>query len=711
MPIENRAPKRRSHGGRLRLWPLAIAMLSLSVHAADGWVETDTKTALQPVDTLSAGAPHSPRFTALVTPLQPDQPLHLVIGLKLRNQAQLDGFLRDLNRVGSPVYGKLLTPAQFKAAYGPTDAQVQAVVAHLQQAGFRQIKVAPNNLLISADANAASVSTAFRTQLKQFVAADGQRRYANDTPAQVPPALAGIVGAVLGLDNLHGPRAASARPTSATYSPQAPQDISDDPASFATIYDVGNTPTGAQTPIALICQESQANLISYLNQYTDGKHWPRVDVSLVRMTEGMGRGAVDLYTPAPCDPVTIAGVAGGMSKLTVYVAAVETGSYLTEASLTAMYNRAVTDDTAKIIESNYGQDETLAHDNGAQAANDAIFQQAVAQGQVFIVPSGDFGVYEAYAGNIYQQDLSKYSVAEPASSPYVVAVGATVLTANSDLTWASERVMSYTADYWQGDAYGSGGGISQFENAPSWQTSALGSAITHRVLPDLAFAGWYANGNGGPSGFGYSEVSSAIFAGIWARIESANSNSLGLPTERMYQHFSKDPSPTHDIVGGYNGVYVGGNPSFTGYRCTLAWDYCTGWGSLDIAKFSTYVTQNWNTPDGNLYASYFVWPIPDLGSVAGPITVNDRSGNASATLTVTAKITHPHRGDLRITLVAPNGTRTVLKQPDPNDGGANVDQSWTVNGSAVPAGGTWQLWIDDAIKGNTGALDQWSLTF
>lgn len=719
MTLKSHVSNKKSWRTNLALLPLALltALASMSAYATDGWVETQTKAVLVPPSNVSAGkiatasqawtinTADTPPVNALVTPLESAKQLHVVISLKLRNEAQLDTFLHDLNQSGSPVYGKFLTPQQFKAAYAPTDGQLQAVIAHLQQAGFTHIQPAPNNLLISADGNATNIAAAFRTQIRQFTTSEGRQQFANDAPVQVPQALGDTVGAVLGLQSVHGPRASFTSASPATKGNALAVSITD-PAQYTKVYNAGNTPSGVNTSVAIICQGNgdMSGVVDALNAYTDQEHLPRVPTTLVPITDGVGQGTVYPFTGKGCYPEIIVGVAGGLAKLTAYIGAVQVGSYLTEATLTAMYNQAVTDDVAKIIHSPYDQDETWAHNSGAQAADDAIFKQAVAQGQTFVVPSGDFGVYEAYAGNTYKKDLSKYSVSEPASSPYVVAVGSTNVTLNPDFTWASERVFSASYDYWQGDAYGSGGGVSLFEQAPIWQRDALGSAVTMRVVPDLAFdEGGYDLGGG--------IIASGIFAGIWARIQSANNNRLGLPTERMYQHFSKDPAPTHDIVGGYNGVYTGGNPSFTGYRCTLAWDYCTGWGSLDIAKFNDYVTRYWDTPRGNVYASYFVWPIPDLGSVAGPITIRDRSGHCPPTLRVAAKITHPHRGDLRITLVAPNGVRTILKQPDPNDSGANIDQIWTVDASTFPANGKWQLWVDDSFKGNTGTLDQWSLGF
>ena len=76
----------------------------------------------------------------------------------------------------------------------------------------------------------------------------------------------------------------------------------------------------------------------------------------------------------------------------------------------------------------------------------------------------------------------------------------------------------------------------------------------------------------------------AVFAGLFARIESAHGNALGLPTPQMYANFARDRSPLHDFSVAPDGDYYN-------YRCpTPGWTACYGWGSLDIGRFNDYVT-------------------------------------------------------------------------------------------------------------------------
>ncbi len=74
--------------------------------------------------------------------------------------------------------------------------------------------------------------------------------------------------------------------------------------------------------------------------------------------------------------------------------------------------------------------------------------------------------------------------------------------------------------------------------------------------------------------------------------------------------------------------------------------------------------------------------------------------------TVTVTITHPYRGDLAITLIAPNGTQSRLAEvhADPGDNYSN----WTftsVRHWGESAAGTWQVKIADGAAGNTGTLN------
>ena len=102
--------------------------------------------------------------------------------------------------------------------------------------------------------------------------------------------------------------------------------------------------------------------------------------------------------------------------------------------------------------------------------------------------------------------------------------------------------------------------------------------------------------------------------------------------------------------------------------------------------------------------------IGDNSTIESPITVSGISGNAPATLKASVTINHTYQGDLKVDLVAPNGT--VFNLWNRSGGGTdNIAQTFTVNASAVAANGVWKLRVNDNGPGDTGTLDRWGLQF
>lgn len=719
-------------------WPCLLALaIAGPTHAGEAWVDTHTQGV-----SLSTEAARFALWPSAVRPLDANEPLHITVALQWRQQGQLQTFLRDVKRRDSPVFRKYLSPLEFKARHAPTDEQVRAVVGYLRQHGFDHIEVSANNLLVSAQGRAANVEAAFHTRMLQLDQ-DGQRAYANDTSAQVPASLGGIVGSVLGLQEL--PRAPGAAhafvPKRATPQalpgPEGPYH----PTDLPSIYNVADTPTASATTVGIITGGNATQILTDLSAYTTQAGLPAVATQVVSVPDKGGPvypysgyapdGQVDSFTfQTDVASQVIAAASGGVGNMVFYSAGA--GNGVAEATVVATYNQAVVDNTAKVIESVFHQDELRAYQSGAQAADDAIFQQAAAQGQTFVVPSGDNGVYEHEYGNYWAVPFVTYSVAEPATSPYVVAVGGTHLINTGGTTWSAEKVWdNFVFEQVARDPLAaSGGGVSLFENAPPWQVATLGSQVTRRQVPDVAFlaGGQFLASNGVNTGGMYvvygkyndltesTIVSSAIFAAIWARIESAHRNSLGLPTQEMYENFASTMpgSPLHDVAGGYNGLTNNANYGGLGYHCDTGWDHCSGWGSLDVAKFNAYVTQYWNA-DPAYYVNADMHALSTSGCycTSDSIAIHNRSANAAVLpVTVGAHVTYPKRGDLRVTLVMSDGTQKVLKQPDPNDAAANLDVTWPVTIPVNAVDGTWKLVVDNvAHNGTAGTLTSWDMTF
>ncbi|MEV7612639.1 S8 family serine peptidase [Streptomyces sp. NPDC089799] len=137
---------------------------------------------------------------------------------------------------------------------------------------------------------------------------------------------------------------------------------------------------------------------------------------------------------------------------------------------------------------------------------------------------------------------------------------------------------------------------------------------------------------------------------------------------------------------------------------------CTGGcgaGLADAAKTVAAVTG----PVTPAYENTTDVAIPDNGgAVTSSITVSGRTGNAPAALKVNVDVKHSYRGDLVIDLVGPGGAVKRLKSSS-SDSADNVITTYTVDASAWPANGTWQLRVQDVAAADTGYIDSWSLGF
>ncbi|MFE7902591.1 M4 family metallopeptidase [Streptomyces sp. NPDC057424] len=104
--------------------------------------------------------------------------------------------------------------------------------------------------------------------------------------------------------------------------------------------------------------------------------------------------------------------------------------------------------------------------------------------------------------------------------------------------------------------------------------------------------------------------------------------------------------------------------------------------------------------------------IPDRGAaVTSSVTVSGRTGNAPSNLQVAVDIVHTYIGDLKVELVAPDGTAYTLKGYGTGGSADNIDTTYTVNASSEVANGVWKLRVQDNAAIDTGYINSWKLTF
>ena len=102
--------------------------------------------------------------------------------------------------------------------------------------------------------------------------------------------------------------------------------------------------------------------------------------------------------------------------------------------------------------------------------------------------------------------------------------------------------------------------------------------------------------------------------------------------------------------------------------------------------------------------------IADNVTVTSAIVVSGRAGKAPNPTPVEVNIVHTYTGDLKVDLIAPDGSVYVLHN---RSGGStdNIARTYSVNLSTETINGTWKLRVNDNAGGDIGHIDAWSLTF
>ena len=117
-----------------------------------------------------------------------------------------------------------------------------------------------------------------------------------------------------------------------------------------------------------------------------------------------------------------------------------------------------------------------------------------------------------------------------------------------------------------------------------------------------------------------------------------------------------------------------------------------------------------NAAGTQTYTNRTNYPIADNSTVNSAIRVAGRTGNASVNTPVAVNIVHTYIGDLKVSLIAPDGSTYVLHNRTGNSAD-NINQTYSVNLSTEALNGNWRLRVNDNSNADTGYIDSWSITF
>jgi serine protease len=160
--------------------------------------------------------------------------------------------------------------------------------------------------------------------------------------------------------------------------------------------------------------------------------------------------------------------------------------------------------------------------------------------------------------------------------------------------------------------------------------------------------------------------------------------------------------------------YLAGNAESCSFAAPQAGTYhvmLRGYSAFSgVSLTGSYTAGGGGGGSPQTYTNGTDYAINNNATVESPVTVSGRSGNAPASTPVAVNIVHTYRGDLKVDLVAPDGSVYVLHN---RSGGSadNINSTYNVNLSSEALNGTWKLRVNDNATGDTGYINSWSVTF
>jgi subtilase family serine protease len=420
-------------------------------------------------------APVLPLGARALGPGPASQRLNFDVVLRPRGGRRLRAFAAAVSTPGSAAHRHFLSTAQFAARFGQPPAVVGGVAAALRSVGLVPGPISANHLVIPVSTTVGRARVILHTGFERYRLPSGRLALANRSAPQLPLTVARLTQAVLGLNSLVTVApAATPRPRARRQSyPAGPAVLGPQPCQaaaraarrnrawtynqLARAYSVTGSAAqgreGAGVTIALF--ELQPWWASDISKF-QACYGTSVPVSKVNVDGGAGHGPGS-PPEAVLDIETVIALAPRASLL-VY----DAPGLPSARSTFDEYTKIVDDDQAQVLSSSYGLCEAAVKgaEPGLIASENTVFEQAAAEGISVFVASGDNG---SEACERIVRSKKELAVQDPASQPFVTAVGGTDLTALGPPP--AERVWN---DARSGDGAG-GGGISSIWRMPSWQ--------------------------------------------------------------------------------------------------------------------------------------------------------------------------------------------------------------------------------------------------
>jgi len=464
--------------------------------------------------------------------------------LPLTHTDSLEQLLRAQTDSTSSSYHRWLTPAQFKAQFGPNRTDVARVTAALLAEGFTITK--ENTQSLEVEGPVSAVQRMFSTHLMQVRTDQGHMKFAAAERHLTLPETLASAGAVIPQFTTHLAAHVHSRRLSlgrSALSPEFrlssnssffyPNDLNEayQLPSFETEVDPLHSRRAAQiagvgSHIGIVISSvispadlqktfnSTVNLgpgVSLIQAYSANSNLP-VPTVTVRAVDG-GSGpfdpGADAAGEASLDTQMSLGTAPGAQETLYNI------PDLSDASVADGYAAIDEDNAVDVVSSSFGECELdfIAATNGGvdftgiPKMYHALFQQGNAQGITFVASSGDNGgvpcLSIAFQNNPSNGTNFVEGVENPASDPNVTGVGGTNLQTAAtpgvdDATYVSENANfdpRVPAEFQIGpktivsvgnNTWGSGGGDSILFTKPLYQYLTDTGNNQHRTVPDVS---------------------------------------------------------------------------------------------------------------------------------------------------------------------------------------------------------------------------------
>ena len=542
---------------------------------------------------LAGSVPSWAKASSLKGAASASDPVTFRVYLAWRDPDGAAALARAVSDPRSASYGKVLTPAQFRQRFAPSEADVKAVKSWLTDQGFDVVYTPANNHYVAAEGTVAQVESAFAVKLGEYGVA-GKTLRAPSSELSVPSSLSAVTAVVgidqsaqlvhtdrVGTDAAPSPGFRNAPPCSTYWAEKIATDQPDYQGAKQPYVPCGATPAqlrgaygvassgydGAGQTVAVIDAYASPTIAADVDEYSSRHGLPTLKPG--QFSQVVAPGTYNHKESPAQDPQ------GWYGEETLDIEAVHTmapgarivyvGAPNNYQDLDAALNHVVDRRLAQIVTNSYGFSSEFLPPGYIKPYNDTFIQAAI-EGIGLYFSSGDGGDEVANVGIA--------SVDWPASSPWVTAVGGTslgVTQANGyvgETGWGTLRA-PLAGDTWGTPVfqYGGGGGTSRLFAEPDYQRKVVPNQLAKanggrpgRVVPDVSLVGDPQTGmlvgqtQTFPDGtvkyseyrLGGTSLSSPLMAGVMALADQRAGRRHGFANPALYGRYGT--SAFRDVV-------------------------------------------------------------------------------------------------------------------------------------------------------------------